>query len=325
VISSVPSDAAEWWARCRARGLTPREQRALDAWLAHPDNRQAYQTIASLDAALDTGAENTKFAGMLNAARTGARTRRTQIRKRARTRVFAFASASAAAAAAALVIVFLPHEYSTAAGERREISLSDGSRVTLDQLSRVRVSFLPLSRDLNLLAGRAEFDVAHDASRPFVVQVGRQSVKALGTIFDVSTAGDVMSVTLARGAVAVSFGPQPPIRLSPGKRLTSSELGVTIQDVDIERATAWRLGKAIFDDTPLPEAVAEINASASRKIMLAGAIDCARLSGVYNLNDSVAIAAAISTELELRVSNGADGALVLADPKARTCKQFSQR
>ena len=54
----------------------------------------------------------------------------------------------------------------TAHGEQRVIVLSDGSRLSLDALSEVRVRYTPDVRNLELIAGRANFEVAKDITRP---------------------------------------------------------------------------------------------------------------------------------------------------------------
>ncbi len=60
-----------------------------------------------------------------------------------------------------------PSTYATAKGEVREVMLSDGSRITLDTDSAVKVAFVAARRNLTLQKGRAFFAVKHDASRRF--------------------------------------------------------------------------------------------------------------------------------------------------------------
>ena len=70
-------------------------------------------------------------------------------------------------------------------GQIRTIVLDDGSRVTLDTDSVVHVAFDEDQRRLMLERGRARFEVAHDARRPFVVTAGTSEVVAHGTVFDI--------------------------------------------------------------------------------------------------------------------------------------------
>src|SRR3546814_3966246 len=75
--------------------------------------------------------------------------------------------------------------YRTVLGERRVVTLADGSTVSLDAASEVRVAYSERARELALVRGQARFDVAHDPRRPFAVQARDQRVVATGTAFNV--------------------------------------------------------------------------------------------------------------------------------------------
>jgi transmembrane sensor len=69
-----------------------------------------------------------------------------------------------------------------------EVTLPDGSRVWLNRNSSI--SYKPgLGRDSRnvKLTGEAFFDIAHDASRPFIIDAGNAQVKDIGTSFNVIT------------------------------------------------------------------------------------------------------------------------------------------
>ena len=93
--------------------------------------------------------------------------------------------------------------YATRAGERRTITLSDGSQLVLDSRTEVRVRYSRSERDVQLVGGQARFNVSKDASRPFVVHAGGQWVRAVGTAFNVDLLGDTLAVTLIEGRVRV--------------------------------------------------------------------------------------------------------------------------
>ena len=97
----------------------------------------------------------------------------------------------------------LPDDYRTAIGERRVITLSDGSKLSLDADSEVTVRYGKHDRSLHLLKGQARFDVAHDKTRPFSVVAGSQKVIATGTAFNIDMAGPKVLVTLIEGHVVV--------------------------------------------------------------------------------------------------------------------------
>lgn len=101
---------------------------------------------------------------------------------------------------------------STKNGSKSKIELPDGTQVWLNVGSRIRYdeSYGKESRELTL-TGEAYFDVAHDATRPFILHTGKMDVKVLGTIFNVKAyPGDVTTeASLIRGSIEVTFPGRP--------------------------------------------------------------------------------------------------------------------
>jgi len=93
--------------------------------------------------------------------------------------------------------------YSTDTGERRSITLADGSTVDLNARSKLRVEFSKNERRVELLDGQALFQVAKDKNRPFIVASGEATVRAVGTQFDVYRKSGGTTVTVLEGRVAV--------------------------------------------------------------------------------------------------------------------------
>jgi transmembrane sensor len=93
--------------------------------------------------------------------------------------------------------------YSTAIGEQRLISLSDGSTMELNARTKLVVRYTPSERVIELLEGQALFRVAKDATRPFVVNSGDTRVRAVGTQFDVYKKRTHVIVTVVEGRVAI--------------------------------------------------------------------------------------------------------------------------
>ena len=130
----------------------------------------------------------------------------------------------------------------TSGSARRAVTLDDGTRVYLDVASTIEVHFDAAQRAVTLREGRALFDAAHDAARPFVVSVDGKRVTALGTMFQVESAAAEVVVTLVHGVATVaSQSGGNPIALAPGEELRSST-GSTrwlMRTVDVEAATIW--------------------------------------------------------------------------------------
>jgi ferric-dicitrate binding protein FerR (iron transport regulator) len=98
-------------------------------------------------------------------------------------------------------------EYATAAGERLNVTLSDGTQFALAPASRLRVpvAYGRAAREVTL-DGEAFFRVVHDGARPFLVHAGNATATDVGTAFDVrSYSGDSsVAIAVAEGRVSVS-------------------------------------------------------------------------------------------------------------------------
>jgi transmembrane sensor len=91
----------------------------------------------------------------------------------------------------------------TGLAERRQVMLGDGSVVSLEPETTLRVRFEDRVRHIELERGRALFRVAKDVWRPFLVTTGDTTVRAVGTEFGVERAGGSVVITVAEGRVAV--------------------------------------------------------------------------------------------------------------------------
>lgn len=205
----------------------------------------------------------------------------------------------------------LSGRYATAVGEQQMATLEDGTRITLNTDTRLRVRYASDIRSVALDRGEAMFEVAPNPRRPFIVTAGDKAVRAVGTSFIVRKAGDGVVVTLIQGKVAVSdvrtAGPVEaprPTMLVPGERLTvTGDALSTIDRPSIDAVTAWRRGQAVFTDTPLPAAVAELNRYGGPRVVLGDpALASLRISGVFATNDTVEFAMAIAALHGLRVA-----------------------
>lgn len=175
------------------------------------------------------------------------------------------------AAAAALVIGlfvfrFFPgagsvgpwRECVATAGERAEIELEDGTRITLHAGSTLSYpATFERIREVRL-RGEAYFDVRHDPNRKFIVHADGFDTTVLGTKFDISAwPGDALhSVALVEGQVRVTshtaVGGATTV-LSPGQQWnqdprTGGEQQTTFAP---ESATSWTRGLLVFHRTPL--------------------------------------------------------------------------
>lgn len=167
------------------------------------------------------------------------------------------------------------HTYHTRLGERMSVTLADGSVVHLNTQSTVRVSYTPEERRLTLEGGQALFEVAKAPQRPFIVTAGDRTVTALGTKFDVRLDQSRLQIALVEGAVVVRNGSSPAAvstTLKPNEvmRLAGNQVSLT-QFSNLRSFISWKDGLVMFENTPLVEAVDELNRYTPRPIVIGDA------------------------------------------------------
>jgi transmembrane sensor len=328
--STLTEEAARWHARLRSGvALSAAEEVRFKTWCMSPEHQRAYDDMETLwnELALiadspEVMAERTSSeAAELQADRAIAVDAVAAPVQKSRMRVALPWAMAASVVLAILVGTTLvlrpvpeasPVAFATHVGEQRRVALEDGSSVMLNTASEISVKYTNGQRSLTLLKGQATFEVAKDASRPFVVRVGQGTVTALGTVFDVYKHDDRVTVTLLEGRVAVlpkadSSGdsgsalvsdPQAAAGGVPGAAGTATAIVLTAGqqvsyaegnslptriEADVKRALAWRQKKMDFQDTLLPEAIAEANRYSNVKIELhAPGLENARMSGVFD-------------------------------------------
>ncbi len=174
-------------------------------------------------------------------------------------------------------------DYHTSTGERRTITLEDGSKVTLNSASALSVNFSGERRTVSLKAGEALFEPAADP-RPFVVDSGAEAVQGSDAVFSVRRQGSVNSVVVTRGEAQVG------------------ERRVTVSP-DAQAQTAWQRGKLIFNGRPLREVIAELERYQHGRILISDSqVGALQVSGVFDLNDPHALLRTLEQRYALKVT-----------------------
>lgn len=157
---------------------------------------------------------------------------------------------------------------STARGETYQVILPDQSKVWLNAASSITY-FTSLTKNRAerkvILIGEAYFEVKKDKSRPFIVQTASQVVKVLGTHFNINSYSNEKAIktTLLEGSVAISsLGKginQQPQLLKPGQQASLFKSGsISVEEVNVEDAIAWKNGKLAGDAISLIEVIADV-------------------------------------------------------------------
>ena len=198
-------------------------------------------------------------------------------------------------------------QVATPIGGLRTVRLADGSTVTLDTDSAMSVAFGTSQRLIHLVRGRARFDVAHDAPRPFVVEAAGGQVTARGTLFDVDLTRPAMRVTLYRGAVDVGSSKgaagQSVAHLVPGQRFTAASAFAAPAVLPAPSGEdRWVSGMLSFDDEPLADVIAQANRYTTHSIMLGDPhLSGLRVTGAFRSGDSEALARSLAATFNLQL------------------------
>ena len=199
--------------------------------------------------------------------------------------------------------------YVSKLGQIRRVKLSDGSRMVLNTETEATVRFDKAHREIELTTGEGLFQVAKDPARPFVVRAGFISVRAVGTVFAVRTAGQRVDVTVTEGVVELvdnsTLGGGVIRRVTANEQATVMETSqVQVQSMphaEAERRLAWRDGMVDFAGEPLMTAVEEINRHNHRRIVVDDPALASRpVVGMFRANDPDNFAATVAAALGVR-------------------------
>lgn len=335
----VHEQAERWFARLRAPDCSAQEREAFERWRQVPAHADAYAeaeqvwdrlgapdamahprlralTARALAAPVTTASSAAMDAALLQmSSALSQRSRLAPSRRPHRRRWLAAAAAGVCAFAVGTGWWFTlrpaPETVWVSAQALREVRLEDGTRLQLDVGSELAVRYERDERAVVLRRGRALFEVAHDAQRPFTVDLGDSRITVLGTRFQAMREAGRISVTLDDGALQLNGqgeAAQHSERLAPGDQISyaaGDPSSWVRRHVDSAAAIAWSRGRLIFRGTPLAEAVREVNRYAGQpQLRLADpALSELPVSGNFIAGDSALVASTWAATLPLRSEN----------------------
>ncbi|HEY0915502.1 MAG TPA: FecR domain-containing protein, partial [Solimonas sp.] len=206
----------------------------------------------------------------------------------------------------------------TAADRSSEARLADGSHVELAAHTSLAVEIGERQRKITMQEGVAYFTVAKDASKPFVVYVGGYRVRAVGTAFNIRSAGKRMVVTVAEGTVDVypeGSEKHSAVRAHAGAEVVwaAQASGPVVSPVDPANALGWKQGRLDYVNEPLSSVVADLNRYSGRRILI-GDPEVGEISvtGSVRANAVQAWVEALPGLFPVRLSMDAEGNLLLS-------------
>ncbi|MBL8267407.1 FecR family protein, partial [Steroidobacter sp.] len=174
--AAVRAEAAAWLARLHGPGRDAEFEAGLQRWLREkPANARAFERMT----------DSWELATSVAAGQFPRRTVRERPAPSLRWALAAGVAVIGMLVAVAVHLMTRAPSYATLIGEQRTVRLDDGSRISLNSLSRIVVDYSSRQRLVRLEEGEAYFEVASNPRRPFVVVAGNREVTAVGTTFTV--------------------------------------------------------------------------------------------------------------------------------------------
>lgn len=205
----------------------------------------------------------------------------------------------------------IPAAYASSVGQIQTLRLPDGTRLTLDTDSAIRLAFSESERRVILERGRARFEVEPGGHRAFVVAAGPTIVTATGTTFDVDLSrGDVV-VSPLRGVLQVgsstAAAPSQPVLLMAGQMASVSN-NVLRRGRIAASDTQWPSGMLTFENAPVADVLARANRYAAARIVLADdeGLGTLRFTGTFQATDTATLAKLLATTFKLVLTKNAE-------------------
>ncbi|MEJ0022823.1 MAG: FecR domain-containing protein [Alphaproteobacteria bacterium] len=316
----INAQAAAWCVRLHSEAASEADFIAFEQWLNAPGARDAYDAAELTWTDVDAG--RAPIIAAMN-AQDSASAERGKARVSTSRRVWLFGGL-AAACAVMLAVVIIPKQpvwngYATKIGETRTIALADGSSIRLNTNSSVRVALGARDRRVEMGEGEVSFDIAHDAKRPFIVDISGRRVEVLGTEFNIRDHADTLTLTVRRGAVSFkwpSAEESAPVQVAAGDQLVQ-RVGYApiLRTIDPAAAFSWQTGILIYTDAPLDEIISDLNRYFVRPISVQGpAIAQLRFSGALALGGEEQVVGTLEKYLPVQAEFGNKAIVLHAKP-----------
>jgi transmembrane sensor len=146
---------------------------------------------------------------------------------------------------------------STQTGERKNVTLPDGTNLMLNGVSTIRIAQnFQANRLVKLIDGEVFFDVKHDPKHPFIIKSGRLTTQVLGTAFNIRAYSQLgkMTIGVLRGKVGVRVDKQPSHFLIKGQQMNYQCDDQTIQLMPLdEQNMNWQKGNLVLNNASFEE------------------------------------------------------------------------
>lgn len=144
---------------------------------------------------------------------------------------------------------------------RQQFELADGTQLTLNKNSRVKISNqVEHSRQVELIEGEVFFEVARDEARPFTIQTGKIKTEVLGTSFNIRAYQQLehITVSVVSGKVKISGSAGQSYILTKNQALVYNKQDSTFSSHETKPAIGWMNGNIVLDNSSFTEMAVEM-------------------------------------------------------------------
>ncbi|MFM0185081.1 FecR family protein [Paraburkholderia nemoris] len=303
--------AVEWWMELQSGDNTRAQQLALMRWRAeHPDHERAWQHICSVSSRFrglaETGTGNAGASGA--AAARAALTRPGSAKRRASVKVLAtllFAGGATWVTGEHVPWRAWSADARTALGERRTMTLADGTHLTLNTDSAIDIRFSSTERRVHLIKGEIMIVTGHSERerRPFIVETAQGSLQPLGTRFAVRQQSALCRLDVFEGAVRINPFDAPGLApvVHAGQRARFTRDDISAVEPISENDAAWTDGLIVASGMRLGDFVSEIDRYRAGYLSCDPSVAGLRLSGTFPLADTDRVLDTLARTLPVEV------------------------
>ena len=331
-------DEASIWVARMDRGLTADDEQALKRWLSESDdNRSVLLGMTNLWDRMDTVSRLSDiFPHTTEQQRKSVRLPLGLAASLVVAVVGLWVGTALYQATDSVQAVTAPatYVYETAIGEQAAVVLPDGTQVTLNTNSLIRVSYTEERRLVTLERGEIHVQVSHDPARRFSVIVNDRVVQAVGTEFNIKITSDQsIELLVTDGIVIVGIledaasgdRPDTPVIVPPSAVSVSAGQAITlasseeelrtieVESEEVEVRLSWTEGNLIFRGESLEEAMAEIGRYTSVEFrFLDEESKKVRVAGLFQTGDVDGLLSALREYFNISYDRIDDGTILLS-------------
>ena len=190
----------------------------------------------------------------------------------------------------------------TGTGERRAVTLDDGSELLLNAQSAADIQFNPQRRLVRLREGELLAKVASDRIRPFLIQTDQTRLRAYGNRFLVRERAGLGQVVALNGAVEIDGQNGERLQLAAGHEVHYDRAGFGPMQASSSDATAWVDGFLQVRDRPLTEVIDALRPYHNGVLRLDPSVAGLRVSGLYRLDNPQQILDTLARTLPIHIT-----------------------